>query len=200
MEQIDQKEVQQLDVTTNIPITGKSVDPGNIDKIRHLLFGAQMRDYDKRFVRLEERITAESSTLHNEINNRLNSLESFIKQELTELHKQVGQERADKDAMRKQLLRSLEKLAAETELKRVQIEDRVSKGQSILREGLLEQSKLLRNELQTMRSTMLDLLERNSAELRDDKTDRKALAAMFTEMAMRLNEEFEIPGDDLFQN
>ena len=35
-----------------------------------------------------------------------------------------------------------------------------------------------------------------TAELRDEKTDRAALAALFMEMAMRLNNEFNIPGPE----
>lgn len=30
---------------------------GNVDKIRDILFGGQMRDYDRRFARVEDRIT-----------------------------------------------------------------------------------------------------------------------------------------------
>ncbi|MBV9959511.1 MAG: hypothetical protein JO360_13885, partial [Acidobacteria bacterium] len=41
---------------------------------------------------------------------------------------------------------------------------------------------------------LLAALEREAAELRTDKTDRSALAALFTELAMRLNNDFKIPG------
>ena len=34
-------------------------EAGNVDKIREILFGGQMRAYDKRFSRLEERLTKE---------------------------------------------------------------------------------------------------------------------------------------------
>ena len=33
-------------------------DTGNVDKIRDILFGSQMRDYDRRFSTLEERLSA----------------------------------------------------------------------------------------------------------------------------------------------
>ena len=35
----------------------------NVDKIRDILFGAQMRDYDKRFARLEDRLMKDAEAL-----------------------------------------------------------------------------------------------------------------------------------------
>ena len=34
-------------------------------------------------------------------------------------------------------------------------------------------------------------------ELREDKTDRTALANLFTEVALRLKDEFQMPGTDI---
>ena len=34
---------------------------GNLDKVRDLLFGGQMRDYDRKFARLEERLVKETA-------------------------------------------------------------------------------------------------------------------------------------------
>jgi hypothetical protein len=58
---------------------------GNLDKIRDILFGAQMRDYERRFFRLEERVTKEAHEAREDIRRRFDTLESFIKQELTAL-------------------------------------------------------------------------------------------------------------------
>ena len=40
--------------------------PGNVDKIRDILFGSQMRDYDKKFARIEERLLKETADLREE--------------------------------------------------------------------------------------------------------------------------------------
>ena len=69
-----------------------------------------------------------------------------------------------------------------------------------LREQLLEQSKKLSDEIRQKHEDLLAALERESQELRFDKTDRAALAAMFTELAMRLNNEFYIPGSEDLEN
>src|SRR6185295_6529950 len=58
---------------------------GNVDKIRDILFGTQMRDYEKRFVRLEERLLKESADLREDVKRRFDSLEIYVKKELESL-------------------------------------------------------------------------------------------------------------------
>src|SRR5947209_5816204 len=71
---------------------------GNVDKIRDILFGTQMRDYEKRFVRLEEQLLKESADLREDLRRRFDSLEIYIKKEvesLTDRLKVEQGERAD---------------------------------------------------------------------------------------------------------
>ena len=44
--------------------------PGNVDKIRDILFGSQMRDYETRFARLEETLSKEASELRESTRRR----------------------------------------------------------------------------------------------------------------------------------
>ena len=39
------------------PSGNEAPEGANVDKIRDILFGSQMRDYEKRFVRLEDNVT-----------------------------------------------------------------------------------------------------------------------------------------------
>ncbi len=41
--------------------TPEALGTGNLEKVRDILFGAQMRDYDRRFARLEERLVKEAA-------------------------------------------------------------------------------------------------------------------------------------------
>src|SRR3979409_1479285 len=65
---------------------------GNIDKIREILFGIQMRDYEKRFARLEERLLKESGDLREEAKKRFDSLELYIKHEMEALTERLTAE------------------------------------------------------------------------------------------------------------
>jgi gas vesicle protein len=63
-----------------------------------------------------------------------------------------------------------------------------------LREQILDQSKNIADEIRQKHEAITASLERATSELRDEKTDRAALASLFMEVAMRLNNEFKIPG------
>jgi len=52
----------------------ESMEAGNVDQIRDIIFGAQMRDYEKRFIRLEERLLSESDSLRGETNRCIRKL------------------------------------------------------------------------------------------------------------------------------
>src|ERR1700691_6741055 len=57
----------------------------NVDKIRDILFGSQMRDYDKRFGRLEDRLIKDAESLRDEMKKRFETLEAFVQKELESL-------------------------------------------------------------------------------------------------------------------
>ena len=54
--------------------------------------------------------------------------------------------------------------------------------------------EILWNELQAVRADVLARLNQASKDLRHDKTDRAALAALLNEMALRLSEDPPAPG------
>src|SRR5688572_33093190 len=79
------------------PVDGNSQAPedlggGNIDKVRDILFGGQMRDYERRFNRLDERLLQESADLREDVRKRISALEQFVKQETESLADRINAE------------------------------------------------------------------------------------------------------------
>src|SRR3954452_3450629 len=68
----------------------------NLDKVRDILFGSQMRDTDKRFARLEERVAKELSDVRDESRKRLDALETFIKREVQSLLDRIKKEESQR--------------------------------------------------------------------------------------------------------
>lgn len=62
---------------------------GNLDKVRDILFGSQMQEYEKRFNRLEERLSSECAILRDDTKKCLDSIETYIKQEIESLAETV---------------------------------------------------------------------------------------------------------------
>ena len=73
------------------------------------------------------------------------------------------------------------------------MDDQSARAQRDFRQQLLEQQQRLTDEIQQKHAELLGTLSRESGELRDEKADRAALASLFTEMAMRLSNQFRLP-------
>jgi len=167
---------------------------GNIDKIRDILFGVQMRDYEKRFARLEERLIKESANLRDETRKRFDALELYIKQEFESLTLQLTAEQNSRGEAFEALSQGIKDTTRAFEKKTAQMDEQSTKSQRELRQQILDQSKSLNDDIRQKYEELTAALQREAADLRTDKTDRSALAALFTEVAMRLNNDFKIPG------
>ena len=169
---------------------------GNIDKIREILFGVQMRDNEKRFSRIEERLLKESAELREDTRKRFEALEAFVKNEFEALSDRLKSEQHSRDESVQGLARDLQETGKALERKLAQFDEQTTRSQRDLRQQLLDQSRNLSDEIRQKYNELQSLLEREVAELGHAKTDRASLAALFTEVSLRLNNEFKIPGGD----
>src|SRR3954469_18935084 len=83
-------------------------EASNIDKIRQILFGNQMRDYEKRFSRLEERLLKESADSRDETRKRFDALETFIKNEFEAVSERLRVEQRTREESAQGLSRDLQ--------------------------------------------------------------------------------------------
>ena len=171
-------------------------EDGNIDKIRDILFGSQSRDFERRFARMEERLSKEVSDMRDETRKRLDALEDFIKGEVKSLTERLMSEQNSRADAVKELSGELKDLSHNLDKKVTHINEQGAKSESDLRQQILSQSKNLSDEIQKRHNDVLGSLERESSEIREDKADRTALAELFTEMAMRLTNDFKLPEAD----
>ena len=171
-------------------------DPGNVDKIREILFGGNMRDYDKRFSRLEERLTKESADLRAETKKLVDSLETFVKKEFEALSSRLESEQKSRNEAVQDVAQELRYTAKALDTKLAQFDTQTTQAQRDLREQILDQSKTLSEEIRQKNDEVATILDRRLKELNHEKTDRASLSALFTEVALRLNNDFKIPGDN----
>src|SRR5215472_16070145 len=73
-----------------------SVSGNNIDKIRDILFGSNMRDYEQRFARLEEALRKESLDIRDTTRRHLEALEAFVHKEFAALDARLNTERGER--------------------------------------------------------------------------------------------------------
>ena len=221
----DQQQSPQGSASAPLPIEGELVPGGNLDKVRNILFGAQSRDYERRFTRLEERFSKETTDLRDDMRRRFDALESTLKREIEELGDRLRSERNEREisvrdvaGQLKESTRQLQdrikaeqndrsdalgELAGELRNTANGIERRIShldeqssKANRELRDMANEQARKLAEQLQQKTEELWAALSKTTGELRSDKTDRASLAALFTEVAMRLNDDFKLPSDE----
>jgi len=166
-------------------------ESGNIDKIREIIFGGHIRDYDKRFARLETRLVKESADLREETKRRFEVLEVFIKREFEALAERLQTEQRHREESMQGLSRALTDTGQALEAKLLQFDEGSARAQRDLRQQILDQSRSLSEEIHQRHLEVSTAVEREVANLNHDKPSRRHLASLFGELAARLNGELE---------
>ena len=181
--------------TQSQPTNGAGVEPdmGNIDKIREILFGGHMRDYDRRFSRVEEQLVKESLELREDTRKRFDALEAFVKAELAALTDRLQAEQRTRDDAVSGLWRGVHESSQALSAKLGEAQEQTARAHSELRQQILSQSKDLNDEMRRRQDDVTALIQREVADLNHGKTDRSSLATLLTEMAMRLNNDLKLP-------
>lgn len=177
--------------------SGKGVDDlgaANLDKVRDILFGEKVRDNDRRFARLEERLTQDTVELKEDVRKRLSVLEQFVKNEVEALADRIKAEHESRTDAETDLARELRDAGKASEKRFSQVEDQIGRVQRELRQQILDMHQKINDDIQRQVDDVLARLTRESNELRADKLDRAMLATLLTEVAMRLNNELSLPG------
>jgi len=146
--------------------------------------------------RLDERMNKETAGLKEDLRKRFESLEIYVKAEVDALSERLRSEQADRLESLKEVAHDLKETGRGLERRLGQLDDQATKSQREIRQQILEQSKSLSDEIRQKYELVSAALEQQVGELRTDKTDRNALADLFTELAIRLNNDFKLPGQD----
>jgi hypothetical protein len=160
-----------------------------VDKIRDLLFGNQMQEYDRRFSKLEDRFLQRFKDVESETARNLSAFESNAKTQVDSLAGQLREEkdvRADAD---KEIERTLREQNQALEKRLRSMSDQLSQLERDVGDRLTQQTQALREEIKRKNEDIQHLIEKMFSELSNVKTDRNLLAGLFVEVAKCLNQE-----------
>ena len=167
----------------------------NLDQLRDIIFGGQMREYERRFARMEERLAKDLADVRDEVRDRCAALERYMHDELESLTVELRANQQSRAVEERRLSESIGDTAKATEERITALNELVGKQYRELRAQLLEQTKAITDDIQRRHAELLVLVERDAAELREGKADRTALSALFMEVALRLRGESVVPGE-----
>ncbi|NJL59636.1 MAG: hypothetical protein HC887_08315 [Desulfobacteraceae bacterium] len=176
---------QALGAGTN----GAKDGAGNIDKIRDLIFGNQMTDYEKRFSRLEERMFKEMTDSKSESKKNIESLEKYVSKEIEMLKDRLVQEQNARNDTFKELSRQMKDINRSFEKKLDNLSEQFNENATDLRQQISDLSQSLKNEIYRRYEEMSYTIEQTAQELKAGKVDRSALSDMLSEMAIRISSD-----------
>ncbi len=166
---------------------------GNVDKIREILFGGQMRDYEGRFADLEKRLTLQTDRMGKELEKRIERLNTYAKREIDKLSERIKTERKDRIADGKSGERELKDMSRQVEGWYTELEERLEADSQDLRNSMHEQSEDLSALIAETRKHLSDALADEKRSLDDAKLAREDLAELLSELSLRLTKDFKLP-------
>ena len=164
-----------------------------VDKIRDILFGGQMRSFDQRFGQLDERISQEIARLRDETNKRNTAIEALLHKEISSLGERLRQERKGREEALAALTVRLDQRITDLDAHLDALDERVAREFSEIRSQIHAQEQDLSSQIQQRSDELERSLRRSSETLDDLKVGRGDLAALFTEVSLRLNRELTLP-------
>jgi hypothetical protein len=161
----------------------------SVNKIRDIIFGSQIKNYEARFARLEESLVRETSELKESMRKRFDSIESFFRSESEALAARLRAEKEERASLLGNLERET-KAAHDGLMKRISdLDAAMNEGQSSLRQELMTESRKLLEEIDQRYDSIRSLMEGRLAELRTQKADRALMSDLFRQMAAHLEDD-----------
>jgi phage host-nuclease inhibitor protein Gam len=172
---------------------GRTAETGIVDRIRDILVGSQMRDYDGRLQRLDERLAGEAAQARAEVRKRFEALENSLKGEVELLTNRLNAEQAERRTAIEKLGHDLAEAAKAFELKINNLAEYAREIHDLHRQ-LLEESKALSTEVKEKQEQMQAGLNRQTEQIGGTIIGRQALAEVLSDVALRLKNEPRAPG------
>ena len=161
----------------------------NLEKVRDILFGHQVRHLEARIEALEAQLLDTSGRIEADVRANVKALEGKLDLESKRV---VGRFRDEGDSRSRDVAKLAGKLDSTETLLRGELthqEEQTAKGLKALEKRLGEEAKSIRESLAEAQDSANEALSALAEELRDAKADRRTLAALFREVAGRLEGE-----------
>jgi vacuolar-type H+-ATPase subunit I/STV1 len=159
----------------------------NIEKIREILFGHQMRRYEEMFTGLKDRLTGEAAELRRDMDRRLSAIEDQVHDEMAALARRMEAEQEEQSETLRRISRDVQDKDGLYRKKLKQLADEMTKGHRDVRRQLTEETERIADEARRKHEETLSVLDDAIRKLNAEAIDRPTLSRLFQEMALRLD-------------
>lgn len=170
---------------------------GNVDQIRDILFGSQIKEYSNRMQSLEvamkelkEETDKRFATLKVETDKSIERVQQVISTEfrsgIEELTKELKSLSVREEEERSETLQQIERLSKRLSSNVATLDEAIDKQTRSLRDDLLSSHKRLQVDIAEVRNQFFEELEKRIAPLAAGKIAKEDMAAMFFELVLKL--------------
>ncbi|CAE6707379.1 MAG: hypothetical protein H8K06_02845 [Nitrospira sp.] len=170
-------------------LTEEHAAGNNLDKIRDILFGAQVRDHERRFTKLEAQLLAEAAQLRTDLKDRFAALDQYIRHEVESVTGQLKAEEQQRTDAVSHLTTELQTLAGVLQQTASQLRTQSEQAHRELQDQLHHQATTLAGDFTQRHTALSATLDEAIRQLTHQKTDRVSLATLFQELSQRLSHD-----------
>ncbi len=157
----------------------------SLDKVRDILFGAQSREFERRFAMLEADLLRKTAEARAEADQRLEALEAQLRQDVEQLTDRIQSEHQARTQTINAVTTELQKLTRQLDDKITELGQHSTEAQEDIRQQLVDEAQLLSNQLEQKSDDLQAALTHEVEQLDQHKLNRADIAQMFSEMAKR---------------
>lgn len=183
------KGTAKVAVKSNANTSDESPQDDNVDKIRDILFGNQMRDFDHKFNQLEERLNSDLAAIRKENTLQIESLQSFIEGEIDILSNKLAGEEKNRIEEQDDLQGELKKSGKHLDTKISDLGKSLDNKSRDINQKILKQSQDFNAELNAQMEQTRKRMDTHKKELSSSKVDKSILAEMLNSVALKINAE-----------
>jgi DNA anti-recombination protein RmuC len=166
---------------------------GNVDQIRDIIFGAQTRDYDNRFTKMESDISKLQQEMRSSMEQLKISFSVELKAGMEVLDKKLKSLTLNTQEETTDLRSSFDRLNRKFTSSVQTLDEALDTQTNSIREELTESKKSLQEDIAALRDLMLEELERSFSDLRENKVSRDDMAETLFALGMKMKGTELIP-------
>ncbi len=158
----------------------------NVDQIRDLIFGTQIKDFEEKFNQLHASINTIEKKMMHSFSESHNKLQKETERSLELLEKKIDHLSATTHKERVKLKELIDTTDESLQDQLTNQKDEFTAKLKIMKENTSDEHQKIAESIETMKVELSETLQTKLATLSDDKLSRDSMAQMLLDVAMKI--------------
>lgn len=166
---------------------------GNIDQIRDIIFGAQLREYETRFGKIESDVSLLQQEMRSHVEQLKVSFSAELKAGFENLEKKLKLFNLNHEEETADLRQQVDRLNRKFSSCIQSLDEELDTQTKSIREDVIQTKVQLKEDVLALRDLVLEEIEQRFSHLRHSKVSKDDMAETLFTLGMRLKEKEFIP-------